>query len=470
MCQIRSVQLELSGMEETAWKIVRNDRRHNEKTGQFEDNWKIEHHSGKHEFFRTAVPVTQGSVLGLGQFSIPFSMRLPGGLPGSCEIGRNPHQHSVPHTEEYHWGKCSYEIHAYAETHNGNIFSRCRELAAHERINILNIPPPPRDCVSKADAQVNVCCCINKGTCHIEMTTGKDSYKIGDPVIVDAKFDNQSTAELKDLNLRLHRIVTLKDARGITKHMNDEIKRSVHPGCAPNQKKGERFVMNIPNNHLVVPTCTGNLMKVKYVLMASGSVTCASSPKTEIPITMFKYAEFYQKPQIAQWQPTVLPVAVVPTIQVSLGGVPMMDMSHVNRGHLNGQVTTTTTTTHQSAYGAGYGGQGVTQVKETTTISSGQPQMAYGTMAMAPQQPPMMQQPMVHHQQPMVHHQQQGSFNQQVVTHRQVPQAPPMPTQQTTVQQQNQRGDYTNTQVTDYANGARVVEQEKFEKGGLLDY
>jgi len=122
---IRSVILELEGHEQTQWKTVRNDRKHNQHTNQWEDNYVVKYHEGRHEFFRQAIPIGTGSVFAIGQYSIPFSVTLPQNLPGSCELGRNPTREHIPYREEYYWGRCEYKVHAYADLDNGR---RCSEI------------------------------------------------------------------------------------------------------------------------------------------------------------------------------------------------------------------------------------------------------------------------------------------------------------------------------------------------------
>ena len=59
--------------------------------------------------------------------------------------------------------------------------------------------------------------------------------------------------------------------------------------------------MNVPNDHRMVPTCNGGLVNVKYELIASGSVTCAPSPKVTIPVTLYTHVPLYQKPMMPNW-------------------------------------------------------------------------------------------------------------------------------------------------------------------------
>jgi hypothetical protein len=458
---VKAVYLKLTGFEKTEWRKCTNHKKavHREErcpqTGlmmkkiDWVDDWKVEHECGRHDFFKTEIPLGGSIPFGLGQYELPFSVQLPQRLPGSVEVGNpNPKFHAYGLHEDFMWGQCRYKVKAFVETQEAwagfsataaPAFGRGAGLrasfgaalgaaaavhAARKRpqfmkcsqdFQVINRPPPVDAAEAKAEANVNVCCCINKGTAHVAMSSDKDAFQIGDAVSVTASFNNQATVPVNELQLRLKRFVELKSDRGARKYDECSIVEAVKPGCAAGEVCARNFRLQMPNSKALVSSSYGGLLKVYYVLEVKGTVTCASSPKCRIPICIYSRPPVYQRPQITMgWQPQVLPVYVVGAIPgYNAGQVPVFPKQ---------QTTTTTTTTTKKSQPAmmpndpmtmhaaaqnlpGYGATETTeQTTTTTTTTAQQPQpavmapvqMQQAAMMAAPVQgQPMMGQPMM---------------------------------------------------------------------------
>ena len=348
--RIRNVHLRLQGYERTEW-IESHQRtewvdKRNSNTGMTEreavHKKEYHFHHGNHEFFNETIPLGgAGMSFGMGQYSIPFSVVLPQGIPGSCVIGENPKFHSLSREEERVFCECRYRAKAFVETVGSDNFFGLpsgKTLSDSQDFQVLNVPTPARDIQQSDNVRVNVCCCFNKGEVALDMRTEQDSYKAGDAVTVVANFDNKATVDLTSLNLRLVRHVTLKSEGWHTKYMTDTICSESYPGCSAGRKTQEMLRMVVPSGQrgtyghadkMLVPSCRGGLIDVRYEIVVDGSVTCANSPRLTLPVVVFEPPRYYQKPQLEfAWQPQLLA-----PVQLSLSSV-------VNMGSCNAQLNT----------------------------------------------------------------------------------------------------------------------------------
>jgi hypothetical protein len=412
---IRSIDVEIVGFEETRWTETRKAGATNNTGSTYgavnAKNTPLmgeevnpltgsvtETHGGRHEFFRQTFPAAvdmnlRAGFIGYGQYTVPFQMQLPSGLPGSCEVGVNPNSHGYqkPNFGEDFWAVCQYELRVTARTDDSADF--CGE----RKLNVLNIPPPPSNGGSKDAIEVTNCFNCSVGECSIEMQENDGSFRIGEMISATGTIRNTSSKDLSHLHLELVRYITLRSCNGKVLESRATVctMENVMHSVAAGESTRDTFRMKVPEEiesfqfdekeKRVVPTTHGGMLDVSYKLVLSGSMGwCASQkPQTTLPVTMFSSNKqlIPEVPEVSQWNPEMLPMIYVPAFNVTYSSMQQQNMPYYMQQN---QVPTYLNHSNLNALNAGYNPNQA--VLPTTTIQC--------NGASAGMQAPIMQAPM----------------------------------------------------------------------------
>jgi len=334
--EVQDIKLKFTGTEQTEW-LTLTYRKEADGSQTLERDGP---HSGRHDFFKTMLPMGQNMALTHGQFEFPFSVQLPNVLPGSCEVGTNPKflQDRVNHSRC--WAMCRYKIKAVIQAKNLGAYGN-KDMKCTQVFQIVNLPPPTDERVVSQTQDV-FRCCRNLGSVSMQLQAEKDAFKKGDPIRVVAKFQNQSKASINSVHLKLTRVIELKSHTGRVFQEIIPLTTSQEQGCAAMTNKEARMAVTVPTDS-AKSTCIGSIMKVHYLLRVRGKVTVAKTLKIEIPVAIFELAPKYVKPVSTNWEPRVMPMFTVETLPgYNPGNVP-------NWSSTTTTTTTTSTTTNHAA-------------------------------------------------------------------------------------------------------------------------
>mmetsp|Transcript_88328 Transcript_88328/g.285934 ORF Transcript_88328/g.285934 Transcript_88328/m.285934 type:complete len:414 (-) Transcript_88328:118-1359(-) len=315
--QVSEVQIKVTACEKTHWqeKRMRSETQTvngEQRTVQREE---IVNHWGSHEFFKVRTPLYRpGGMMAVGQYSFPFQVQLPLGLPGSFSL------------RGYHFGthfdcKCVYKIKGVCQV-SGFLKS---DIKHTQYIQVIERPPPIVGQVAQETTQVNVCCCFNRGQFHISMRSDKNSYcaNAGEMVQVIAEMDNMTDKDVRCTKVELRRRLVLRSSGARNFMREDTVARGTFPGLAAGESvRGDNARwMPLQLDYGLEPQCLGVLIRCAYYLRVSADVPCANDPDVRVPICIYAPVpppQAWQAPTApAGWSPQLMPA-----VNVSLPVVP----------------------------------------------------------------------------------------------------------------------------------------------------
>jgi hypothetical protein len=314
------VELKIKGKENVYW--VEHQTRHrtvtyteNGQTRTRTESYTVDvPHVGKRQIFKTVAIILPGGTMLQGQFSVPFSFKLPDRIPGSFALSGTDF-------------KCSVE---YAAKVVVRIPGLLKTNLRHEVPIVVIQPPPPFTSQVSASSvsDITVMCCFNRGSAELSFQTAKDAFFTGEAVMVLANANNQSKSDLKRLTIKLRRSLTITAGDGRSFFIEQTISEQQYPGLRSFTSVNNLSMnLNIPSN--TPQQCFATTIQCLYSVRLAGKVRWGKDATCTVPA--FIYHPFIEQPVIPQfaatWQPTVIqpvvlavqtPVLIPPPISLEM--------------------------------------------------------------------------------------------------------------------------------------------------------
>ncbi len=232
-----------------------------------------------------------------GQFCVPFSFKLPEGIPGSFMLAGNDY-------------KCSVEYAAKVVVRVPGLLKS--DLRSQTPITVIQPPPPFTSQISaSAMSDITVMCCFNRGTAELSFRTAKDTFYTGEAVSVTANVINNSKSRLKRMAIKLRRSLTITARDGRTFHKEETISEQQYPGVDPFSSVNDLLMnLNIPHN--TPQQCFGTTIQCLYSVRLAGKVGWGTDATCTVPA--FIYHPYIEQPVIPQFAPAWQPVVVQPIV------------------------------------------------------------------------------------------------------------------------------------------------------------
>jgi len=296
----KGVFLEVEGYEETRF-MTQEFKTVEFEGGQRQESVDVRRQERKHFLhFRIPLHIWNGRLMP-GQYIFPFSFVLPAGLPGSfleADVSRG-------------WGDYMGQIfyRIEAECDHGGFLGRdvkhSQNLVVHEQL-LEAIQPT----VVTKNANVKVCCCIDKG--HIQMVASfdKNCYMPGETAFMMVAVDNQSDVDVRSMHCKLKRKLNLR-AYGHQFQRTEVLQDLQHPGVPTRMVlTGDNSIrMELPLTDrqwgMIQPGARGNLVTCDYWLEVESDIPWAPDVVIHLPITIYHPPAQLMVPQAPQgWHPT----------------------------------------------------------------------------------------------------------------------------------------------------------------------
>lgn len=262
-------------------------------------------HYGGQVLFKLVFPIKDSySESLIGQFTYPFTFRLPANLPGSFS-----HSQGSALVGDKVFAAVSYHVKAVVSV-SGLLKSNIRHSS---QLTVLERSNSVERVLGHATSNVNVCCCFNHGSVTIYVFTNTDVYWPGDVLTAIVSVRNNSSLDIKSFSLELHSALDLKATLSMKRV--DRIHAKVEtPGLKPGQDCVQTPIsLAIP--HGVQQQSLGFSVRHFYYVRLRARVSCASSPTCDIPINMYLPSTQPKVELIAQphgWNPVSMPeVAII---------------------------------------------------------------------------------------------------------------------------------------------------------------
>lgn len=271
-------------------------------------------HTGQHDFFNANIPMGETGKLGSGQIELPFSMRLPDVIPGSCELGINPHFLSEENKKKQRvWACCKYKVEAVVSYKEPWAFAK--EMRCAQVFEILNRPHPAYGEESTCTVTARKGGVLKKGAVRMTIKAQQNGFKRGDPIAVTINIDNKSTLIMQKRRYELVSVVELRSNKGKTYKSRQVLARVEQPNCPGMTEMQSRTNVQVQNwrDMAAVNSCYGGLMKCYYLLILEGQLGL-KHPRAEVPILLYENSPVTAMPQIANWDPAIMPRQLVFTI------------------------------------------------------------------------------------------------------------------------------------------------------------
>lgn len=351
----QGVFLIVKGVERCKW-VERRTRQIPDGTDQNgnqryrTEEYFIDHH-GRNRFFDVRIPVYPFQNYCLpGQYSFPFSFQLPAGLPGTfSEAGER-------------WGtryeaETSYFITGDIHCADGSEIRHQQRLIVYEKL-MSEI----QAVALEKTANIYVCCCINRGSVHMESTFDKNAYVSGETAQVVCKVQNNSTSDITAIKTKLRRRIVLRSDAGATFNKVETLNQGNYAGVAKAQEvaaegnqslleneqanygseggadkaekpetvrvaseSGDRYVpvnLSCRDWAYIQPSTNGQMIRCNYWVEVDACVTCSMGISLELPVTIYEpQPANWEVPVPAGWNPTRYETAqvVIPAATAAVG-------------------------------------------------------------------------------------------------------------------------------------------------------
>ena len=261
---------------------------------------------GKHVLFSIEVMLLAGGQLVPGQYTVPFTFVLPLGIPGSFSLRGSDFE-------------CGIEYSVKALVRVPGIFkTNLRSVRSFEVTQ--SAPMSMRSITASANSDIDVCCCFNKGFAHLSFRCTRDTFFTGESVSLVASAQNNSTAELKRLTVKLRRYIKLRADTGHTKSCEVTISEQIYPGVPPHTSI-EELPMSLHIPFGTPQQCFGVKIRCLYSVRLSGKVKCGTDATCTVPAFIYqpRITTAFVLRTDSGWNPVVLtPVEIQCSAPVAL--------------------------------------------------------------------------------------------------------------------------------------------------------
>jgi len=298
--QSKGVFLEVEGYEET--RFTTEEFKEVEVDGERrQERVDVQRRERKH-FLHFRIPLHSWSALLMpGQYVFPFSFLLPQNLPGSF------HEEDVSRGWGDYMGQIFYRIEA--ECDHGGFFQRdiknSQNLVVHQHL-LTEIQPT----IVNKNANVKVCCCIDKGRIEMTASFDKNAYQPGETAFMMVAVNNQSDVDVRSMHCKLKRRIHLR-AYGYTFQKTEVLQDLQHQGVPAHEvRSGDNSIrMELPLTDsrwgMIQPGARGELVTCEYWLEVECDIPWAPDVVIHLPVTIYHPPSNMIIPKTPQgWHPT----------------------------------------------------------------------------------------------------------------------------------------------------------------------
>jgi hypothetical protein len=240
-----------------------------------------------------------GQTLAPGQFTFPFTFRLPTGIPGSFVQGA--WSDSVLHkgfpgsgwgedSKEFARGIVSYtvEVEADAKGWGGDVSYR-------QPLTIYPALQTEIKAVKETKtANVMVCCCIDKGSATMTVYFDKNCYIPGERCSIICEAKNDSSVDFNAIKVKIKRQLTLRGDGGRQYNSVTELVREKFDGVKAMTDATGAAARNVPVTLVdqkglgaFVPETSGSLIQCKYWAEVEFDIPYAPDIEIRLPLTIY---------------------------------------------------------------------------------------------------------------------------------------------------------------------------------------
>jgi len=302
--QSKGIFLQLEGEEMVRFEEEVTDTYDNDGDGNTAERRTVVRHD-KREFMDMKIPIHMyRELLMPGQYTYPFSILIPQGLPGTFyESDNNPNRGG----RDY---QCYVRYKLQCECDSSGFLSR--DIEYEKPIVMLENPLSAIEQPTvEHTAAVMFCCCIPKGDVHIKATFDKNAYRPGEMAYIVVDVNNESESDVDEINAKLMRRLSMR-ADGHRKEHTELMREVTIPGVPAGEKK-EEIRVQLPITYEnrrggdydeVRPGVNSRMITCSYYIMVECSVPMAPDISLNLPVTIYSAAPEYVQPQAPPgWSP-----------------------------------------------------------------------------------------------------------------------------------------------------------------------
>lgn len=294
----KSIVLKCTGYQKVKWTEKRV-RYVPDGQGGSRAETTIEVFDAKSDFFRAKVKVFETKTrIPAGNWSYPFSYKLPDSLPGVFnEHGGGSSYSGVENYE----AKILYKVKAMVDV--AGHFSPDLKAREHLVVNEkLDKALKPVEMTEKRN--VMFCCCVNKGTCELKAYFDANAYAPGQQANIYVECDNDSTVDIDNIVVILYRTIEFRDGKGHFMRHQSKLQEYKFKGVKAKSKEKQNTPIQL--NTSLTPSTQSSLIKCSYQLNVEADIPWC--PDVEIHLPLQIYAPQPQAWGTAgydsiQWQP-----------------------------------------------------------------------------------------------------------------------------------------------------------------------
>jgi len=306
--QSKGIYLQLEGNEMARFEEEITDNFDRDGDGDTMEKRIVVRHT-KNEFIDMKIPIHQfRELLMPGQYSYPFNIMIPMGLPATF------YESDKRHGRDYS-ARVSYKL--QCECDSSGFLSRDIEY---------EVPIVMLECALSSIEQpvvehtegVMFCCCIPKGDVTIKASFDKNAYMPGENAYIVVDVNNESESNVDEINAKLMRSLRLR-ADGQDMSHTEVMREITIPGVPPGEKR-EDLRVALPMTYeqkwgrdfdQVKPGVNSRHITCNYYITIEASVPMAPDIQLHLPITIYNAAPEYAVPEAPPgWSPMDNEVAV----------------------------------------------------------------------------------------------------------------------------------------------------------------
>lgn len=260
----------------------------------------------KHEFPAYEIP---GGMIYPGQYQIPFSFKLPSGIPASFSYRWTENLRNC-------FGETSYLVRAYVSQKGFSSFFKSNIIS--EVPIVVNNPQAENKGVThkSLEKKVHCCCCVPRGELKLKTYFEKNNYYPGEKAYliseINAEDMSVSITSLRSYFRQVLKLSTSEYSKTINKKISSTNSGRIEKGTksvGEHALRQELMLVDTVSKKQVQPSSQGQLIKNSYTLEARSELDtciCGSKPTMSISVNIVS-----RKPEVPHvdlpnnWKPQV---------------------------------------------------------------------------------------------------------------------------------------------------------------------
>lgn len=275
--QINSVVINFSVLEATRWDeeqvITRTEGEGDHRKTHTEYRHFV--HSGEMIHVKERIIVSNiATILQPGSYMYPFNYTLRADLPGSARFSRNvPARDPARRTPLGTFCEVAWRMEAYIDVNgmfNADMNSR-QELSVQPAFDWVKSQPQYAEKVGS----VLLCCCIPRGQVLLKSSFDRAAYTAGETAGIRASIKNDSEQDVRKMDVKLVRTISMKGNRGERKTFSDTMCSRSYEGVALHQEGNRDLPLPLCTNQgPLLPGTRGNLVDISYQFVVGCDLAC----------------------------------------------------------------------------------------------------------------------------------------------------------------------------------------------------